>query len=295
MATRGQALKLGIFLIGSLVALALLLGAFAGFEDFWRRTERYYVLVPGSVEGLEVGSTVKIRGVRVGRVGALELHPGGFAGVRVALDVPQDTRIPRDAKAFLRFQGLTGLKLVDIDEGSPEAGPLPPGGYIEYGETPIDALTARAGDIVEQVTHLLASTDALMTRLAATAEELELERLNTILRRADGALDHLEQASEQLALTLRETRAPLRETVARTDEALVRAAEVLENVNETVENLGEASNDVRALIQGSDQELRTTVYNLREASQSFKELGRELRLNPSRLLFSRPPRERELP
>lgn len=52
MVTRGQKLRLAIFLLSAAGALGLLLVAFLGVT-LLQSTERYYVLVPGSIEGLE--------------------------------------------------------------------------------------------------------------------------------------------------------------------------------------------------------------------------------------------------
>jgi hypothetical protein len=70
---------------------------------------------------------------------------------------------------------------------------------------------------------------------------------------------------------------------------------VLDRADRTAEHIDALVGDVRTAMRVNAGELRTAVRNLRIASQSFKELGRELRDSPSRLLVSRPPKGRKLP
>lgn len=294
MATRSQKLKLGIFLVGTAAAVLALLVAFLGLT-FWKSTARYYVLVEDSVEGLERGAPVKVRGVRVGSVGGFELYPGGAPGVRVELDIAPDVRVSSDAKAFLRFQGLTGLKLVDLLEGSPDAPPLPPGSYIPYGEGALQKLSDRADEAVERSLVLLESANVLIGRLSEVAGQIEVGRLNATLGRADELLVELTQAGGALRELTSVAQKELRRTSARTAGTLERVDEFLEGARAVTRELGSSSRDLQGLVRTTQAPLRTAVYNLREASQSFKELGRTLAQDPSSLLFADPPPERDLP
>ena len=52
---------------------------------------------------------------------------------------------------------------------------------------------------------------------------------------------------------------------------------------------------MKQLITANEGPLRAAVFDLRQASRSFKELARDVREQPSRLLFSDAPGERKLP
>jgi ABC-type transporter Mla subunit MlaD len=106
--TPGQKLKLGIFSVMSALVTLLVLTTFGGLSLFSRDVS-YFVDVPGGVSGLDKGSAVQLRGVRVGTVTQFELYPEHFEGVRVRLAVSPDTQIRQGARASLALQGLSGL------------------------------------------------------------------------------------------------------------------------------------------------------------------------------------------
>jgi hypothetical protein len=58
---------------------------------------------------------------------------------------------------------------------------------------------------------------------------------------------------------------------------------------------GDAVSSFKKLLVSNEGPLRAAVFDLREASRSFKELARDVRQKPSRLLYSNAPDERKLP
>jgi hypothetical protein len=60
-------------------------------------------------------------------------------------------------------------------------------------------------------------------------------------------------------------------------------------------NASDAVTTLKKLMTANEGPLRAAVFDLRDASRSFKELAREVRQKPSRLLFSTAPSERKLP
>ena len=74
MATGTNHFKLGLFVlfgVGLTLSMMLILGA-TSFND---ESVRYVSYIDESVQGLEVGSPVKFRGVAVGRVSAIDIAP----------------------------------------------------------------------------------------------------------------------------------------------------------------------------------------------------------------------------
>ena len=53
--------------------------------------------------------------------------------------------------------------------------------------------------------------------------------------------------------------------------------------------------EIKTVVRDNGSSLRAALADLRTASRSFKELSREVRQKPSRLLFSGEARDRKLP
>lgn len=313
MATRSQKVKLGIFLTAAGALFAATVAVFAGLA-FLSDEERYYVRFEESVTGLEVGAPVKLRGVQVGTVQDIELDPEDLERVRVTVSVDTDVRIPEDSRALLMMQGITGLRFVEIRGGSAEADPVPAGGTIPPGESVLTRLSGSAEDLALQgdrlLTNLLHLTDADNREQVAEV----LERANATTARLEELLAELTGVAAQTHALLRENRPHIRRTLAnvdRTSDEVATLAETtgevvervdpatleggIDGVTEALDSLGELIDRVTRILDHSQGEIRGTVYNLRIAAESFRELAESLQRQPSRLFFGGSPGERELP
>ena len=82
-----------------------------------------------NVDGIEVGTDVRVAGVKVGRVAAVELNPQTyFAEAR--LRIPDTIRLPSDSAALIQSDGLLGGSYIELQPGgAPDD--LAPGDEIE--------------------------------------------------------------------------------------------------------------------------------------------------------------------
>jgi len=87
------------------------------------------------IDGLTVGSDVRIAGVKVGSVTDARIDPKDFTAL-VAFTVRSDLRIPRDSSAEITSEGLLGGKYVSISPGGDDA-TLRPGQTITITQSSI--------------------------------------------------------------------------------------------------------------------------------------------------------------
>lgn len=81
------------------------------------------------VDGVEVGTEVRLAGVRVGRVTAVALNPQTYMA-DATLSLPRNIALPADSAALIQADGLLGGAYIQIQPGgSPEN--LAPGDEIE--------------------------------------------------------------------------------------------------------------------------------------------------------------------
>jgi phospholipid/cholesterol/gamma-HCH transport system substrate-binding protein len=285
MTTRTQKIKLGLFIVLSALVIGGLLAVFLGIGIAPRT--RYYVFTDDA-EGLDVSVPVKLRGVRVGRVTELELMTEGRPGVRVEVQVDRDTAIHADARAYFELAGVSGLKLINIRDGTPKAPRLPPGSEIPAGETTLDKLSTQGEQLLARASKVLDSTDRLLAGLNKTTEKLASDEVDRTLKDTQKLVSELGRTATELNRMVAESRQPLRRTLLATDQMAQRTDKVLENLNLTILEL-------RGVVRQNDGDVRATMDNLREASRSFKTLSQELRRRPNRLLFGGAPAEREFP
>jgi phospholipid/cholesterol/gamma-HCH transport system substrate-binding protein len=273
--TKQQKIRIGLFAVAAGALSAVVLVVFAGVH-FWKPRDRYYVEFEKSVYGLEKGADVFLNGIRVGKVGGIRLAPHDIQHVQVALDVNEDAPIRTDTRAVLQFAGITGLKVIDLRGGSLAAAQLPVGGTIPVGETILDkleekgkALVDQSQELMERASSIVAKADTIVTNLASATDSANL---GEIMAQTRVTAANLAQASASLRGLIDENRAGLKASVAAIEETAKRAANLVD------------ANQVKA-----------AVADLRQASRSFKEMAREVKNRPSKLLFSKPEADRKLP
>jgi phospholipid/cholesterol/gamma-HCH transport system substrate-binding protein len=273
--TKQQKIRIGLFAVAAGALLAVVLVVFAGVH-FWKPRNRYYVEFDKSVYGLEKGADVFLNGIRVGKVGGIRLAPHDIQHVQVALDVNEDAPVRTDTRAVLQFAGITGLKVIDLRGGSLAAAALPVGGTIPVGETILDkleekgkALVDQSQELMERASSIVTKADTIVTNLANATDSANL---GEIMAQTRVTAANLAQASASLRGLIDENRASLKASVAAIEETAKRAANLVD------------ANQVKA-----------AVADLRQASRSFKEMAREVKNRPSKLLFSKPEADRKLP
>lgn len=140
----GDYFKLGLFVIGGVLLLFVVLFAL-GAGKFFQRTYQMETYINESVNGLEVGSAVKYRGVRVGSVSEIGFVAGkygkvaeGYRYVYVLCTLDKDLfgqmgpksstaqaedEVTRGLRARAISQGLTGQLFLGLDYVDPERNP----------------------------------------------------------------------------------------------------------------------------------------------------------------------------
>jgi methyl-accepting chemotaxis protein len=193
----------------------------------------------------------------------------------------------------LLYAGITGVKEIDLRGGSPTEPMLAQGGTIPVGKTELDKLTARLSDMTTRASELLDSASRLASNLAKLTDP---EATSDVIANARRAATNLASASETLRAMVTEDRAALRTTLASVDRAAKNASQLLDGkLASFASRADDLAEHLDQLVRGSSGQLRSTISDLAQASRSFKDLVRDLRQSPSRLLFSKPPPERRLP
>ncbi|MCZ0961671.1 outer membrane lipid asymmetry maintenance protein MlaD [Paracoccus benzoatiresistens] len=101
-----------------------------GFGDGFAREPGYEVRASfPDVDGIAVGTEVRLAGVRVGRVSDVQLNPQTYMA-DARLTIPEGIALPSDSAALIQTDGLLGGAYILIQPGgSPEN--LAPGDEIE--------------------------------------------------------------------------------------------------------------------------------------------------------------------
>jgi phospholipid/cholesterol/gamma-HCH transport system substrate-binding protein len=122
--------------IGFFVFAAAQAGQNAG-ADGYELTARFQ-----RVDGIAVGSDVRVSGVKIGVVRAVALDPETYFA-RLTFSLDRAVRVPNESTARIATDGLLGGAYVAIEPAGLDL--LPAGGEIPYTRGAVDLLTLFAG------------------------------------------------------------------------------------------------------------------------------------------------------
>ena len=286
MSSKAQNIRVGLFVAVIGLLLLIVLVTFAGMR-FWEGRAHYRIVFTDSVMGLEKGARVFLNGMKVGTVEDIGVAPDDMRHVAVTIAVREGTPIRANTEALLQHAGITGLKVIDLRNGTTDAPFMPEGSTIAEGKTLLDRLENQAETLANQSAELMTRANKIVG---------QLEGVDEIVASARMTADNLAQASGALKDMVGENRAALRNSLAAIEETAKSASTLLDgHMSQLVANADSLVTDVKSVVHRNDTALRTAVFDLKQASRTFKELAREVRQRPSRLLFSEPAGERKLP
>ena len=211
-----NAFKAGLFILGALVAAGAVVWLVTGgpFSGGASRTVAF--ALDEDIAGLTGGSEVRVGGKPVGSVGSIGFDDD-YERVLVAISLPGDVPLRRGAVARVQ-SSLTGqvwLNFTELGTGEP------------LGEDDlIDGEAGTLSDVIRTVNAIAPDLE----ELARLARRETLPRANDLLGKADGAVENLTAASDDLA------------------------------------GLAETLNGVFGAESGGDEELRATLAGLRRAA-----------------------------
>jgi len=140
------------------------------------------------------------------------------------------------------------------------------------------------------------NANRVMANLATITDPVQFAGVDEIVASARTTSANLAATSAELRTLVGENRVAIKRTVASIDQAAIKANALLDgDVPRLLGNAGGFVDDLRGVVRDNGTSLRTSMFDLRQASRSFKELARDLRQRPSRLLFSQAAQERKLP
>ena len=118
MSTQADKFKIGLFVVSSLF-LAVVVVIWLGASRFFEVSQTLVAYFTESVQGLETGTSVRFRGVPVGRIKGIRMAPDGRL-IEVVLGLDRNFKVTDDLGIKMNLMGLTGMKYLEMDTFRPD-------------------------------------------------------------------------------------------------------------------------------------------------------------------------------
>jgi phospholipid/cholesterol/gamma-HCH transport system substrate-binding protein len=246
------------------LALTALLTAFTFALGGLRLFDRSYPIeaVFASASGIEAGDPVRVAGVLVGSVAAVERQVQDGT-MLIHMDIDQGVELTEDVRASIRLRTLLGKKFVDLaDPGTGAV--LASGGRIPLERTStstdVDTLLNAADPVVEQtdviaINEVLGSFDGILDGRGEVLSTMirDLDDLSGTLAGRDQEIAALIEAAGRLGTALDGRRSQLTGTV--------------DGMAILLDALAQRQSDLTSLVSGVN-ELTTTLTPLLDRNQA---------------------------
>jgi ABC-type transporter Mla subunit MlaD len=308
MSAKANYFKIGIFVIAATV-IAIIAIIVLGAGSMFQKKVMIETYIDGSVQGLDVGSPFKFRGVKLGSVEEITfvrnkykfdrsseeyLAYGHFILVKASVEPTQDVTdkeqriflermITKGLRVRLASQGITGAAFLEAD-------------YIDPAEYPPIEI------VWEPNTYYIPSVPSKITQLTDSVETI-LEKLEEI--NVKGITDGLEETMSSMNKILDEIKmsnltkqagqllAEIRETNKKVKPFIKDASETMDSVTEELpEILVQLKRTLRrfnSLVSNEEENVAVSTENVRLITGNLRDLTESAKKSPSQFIFGGPP------
>ncbi len=235
------------------------------------------IRIPGSANGLSVGSPVRFNGIPVGSVRSLAIDSKDPHFSVAMTEVSTDAPVKQSTTAVLEVQGLTGAAYIELGGGN--AGD--PNILREaFDNETIAVLQAEQSS----VTNILSTADKILKRADTAITDIQgfvadargpltttiqnAEKFSGSLARNGENIDEFLQSVGGLSDTFKNLSGRLDSTLASVD-SLIKAVDP-KKVEDFVGNVDKVSRD----IADASGDIKTTVEGFRKAAETFDTFGK---------------------
>ena len=296
-------IRVGLFAAAAMAVFVTFLAVLGGIK-IWRSSNVYHIRFEESIAGLDKGSPVRLKGVKVGTVEQLRIPHDDITKVEVTIGVESGTPIKTDTDATIASVGITGLRYIELSPGSVDAPDLPAGSTIVGTESFLSAISGTAETAVLKadvlIDNLLAITsEENRKRIEGTLSDVSQvihansDEVGATIAEMQNLAESLRMTTDEIRTLLEENRDGLRAVVRNLDEITERSGpffaylgeeETIRNLDGLVRNGSELALRLNTLVGDNQYSLDQTLVDLRESSRNLNDFTRSIRTRPSLLL-----------
>ena len=234
------------------------------------------VRIPGSANGLSVGSPVRFNGIQVGTVRGLTIDKANPNFVVARTEVRADAPVYKTTKAILEIQGLTGSAYIELSGGEIEGENLLRK-TLETGQpATIEAAPSSVTNILSTADRILSKVNGIVDQLDGFTKDARGPLTSTIkntqtfskaLADNSAGIDKFLSAVSSLSDTIHNLSGRLDSTLA-SAQKLVEAVDP-DQVKDIVSNVDQTSKQIATASAGIDK----TLQAFKETADTYRAVG----------------------
>lgn len=329
MASQKVKFTVGLFVFTGIV-IAVLVFIWLGMSRFLEKGQYYAIYFDETVQGLDIDSPVKFRGVTIGRVVNIDVAPDSKL-IQVIAKMEKGHNIDPNIVAQLSVVGITGSMFIELDlkaKDEPETPPLsfkPEYPVLASKKSNITEILEGIDDFLLQIRAI--DLDGISGRIKVTLDNFNKLMADANIKRLSGKLesslddistivdkerwDRILSSVEKTMKTLESVTGKADVSVDRLDNTLISLEKIStgneKNINQAIADFKSAMAKVNRLLDtgnsvvtGVDDTVYQLGHDLNEIARNIEvateNLNRIIDIvsdQPSQLIFGEPPAKRD--
>jgi phospholipid/cholesterol/gamma-HCH transport system substrate-binding protein len=292
--------KTSSFMIGLFVvvgtSIAFVFIVWLGASKYFEKGLTYVTYFDESVQGLQADSSVKYRGVDIGRVLKIGVAPDNSL-VEVVIKINDPNRVEADVLSQLKTVGITGIVFIELDRRRKGENVLgkklqfePPYPVILSRPSDISQIMSGVADIYQKIQKI--DFEGISNHVKSTAKSIDIffnnEKMNNTMKHIEAATASLESTTQRIDKMVAE---------GKVDKTLQEAQQTLAQIRHEIDamRLGDTAGKATRFLDHLDQRtlrvsnhMEDTLMEIKSNSENLNRLLERLQNNPSALIFGGP-------
>jgi phospholipid/cholesterol/gamma-HCH transport system substrate-binding protein len=294
---------IGLFVtVGTLIGFVFIV--WLGASKYFEQGMTYVTYFDESVQGLQVDSSVKYRGVDVGRVLKIAVAPDHRL-VEVIIKINYARRVDPDVLSQLKTVGITGIVFIELDRRRQDEtvlGPklkfIPPYPVIPSRPSDISLIMRGVADMYEKIQKI--DFEGIANQFKSTSKSVDIffnnEKLNNTMKHIEATTASLESTTRRIDKMVAEGKVDkaLQEAQQTFEEArkllvkirnemdAMKIADTAGKATRFLDHLGKRTHEISI-------DMEDTLSEVKSNSANINRLLERLNNNPSDVIFGNPP------
>ena len=235
------------------------------------------IRIPGSANGLSIGSPVRFNGIPVGSVRSLAIDADDPRFSVAMTEVATSAPVKQSTSAVLEVQGLTGAAYIELSGGDAGAENILQRAFDTETAAVLQAEQSSVTNILSTADKILKRADAAITDIQGFVADARgpltktinnAEQFSDSLARNGKNIDEFLKSVGGLSETFRNLSGRLDSTLASVD-SLIKAVDP-KKVEDFVGNVDKISKDIAA----ASGDVKSTVEGFRKTAETFDTFGK---------------------
>ncbi|MBF0558160.1 MAG: MCE family protein [Nitrospirae bacterium] len=295
MAYLKEEIKAGFIVVLSLVILTGFIVLIGGSQLF-EKLDIYYVKVKNSA-GLETGSSVKLGGVRAGKVVSITAPETAGEPVVITIGLKKGTPIYQGIRASITQVGFVGdlYLLLSVKNTTPER--IKAGSEIPAEESvEFTVLMARLDEISGSVNSLLKDAGKIMSKKnidnigrliedtdkAVVTGATSFDKVATALKSTTSKLDRVLANVEEV---VKDNKGDIAQLVRKAKEDMEKAGDMINAFEQTAKSIDKTSRSADSMINLQSQNIDTLLTSLTRTTEDLHEVLQEIKSKPWSIVY----------